>query len=258
MDRNAGSQARDTFADGSDRYARSRPNYPKELYDWILANTPGREVAWDCATGNGQSAVGLAPHFKRVQATDLSPEQVAQSIPAANVVYSAQPAEKTSFMADTFDLITVAQALHWFDLPQFWREVGRVAKPGALFCAWGYAWVECDSVVQLELLEPIRKLLGPFWAPENQILWRGYRDEDIAFPYNRLATPSFSIQTRWTVSQLVEYVGTWSAFKLAVRDGGASTALRKLTDDAQTRLGHFGPLEIRMPLTVVAGQVTRA
>src|SRR4051812_10380946 len=106
-------QARDTFASSTSAYASSRPGYPDELFEWILAHVPGREAAWDCATGNGQAAAGLAPNFKSVVATDLSPEQVGSALSLPNVRYSAQPAEQTDFAANSFDLITVAQALHW-------------------------------------------------------------------------------------------------------------------------------------------------
>ena len=120
----------DHFSEKSDLYAAARPTYPGILFRSIAGQSPGRERAWDCATGNGQAAVGLARHFAHVEATDASAEQIANAIAAPNVRYSVQPAESTSFAAASFDAITVAQARHWFDLDRFHAEVRRVLRPG--------------------------------------------------------------------------------------------------------------------------------
>ncbi|WP_167758675.1 class I SAM-dependent methyltransferase [Zemynaea arenosa] len=249
------SQAQQTFAQQSGQYALARPRYPQALYDWILSQCPGRAAAWDCATGNGQAAVGLAPHFGMVQATDLSAEQVRAGLRAPNVFYSAQPAEATAFADHTFDLITVAQALHWFDTARFWPEVRRVARPGALFCAWGYSWFECESEVAAEFALPLRALLEPFWAPNNRILWNGYRNEDIAFPYARLPAPPFVIEARWTIEEMIAYVQTWSAYKLARQDVRVAAELERLCGGARERFAARGTLAARMPLSVVAGRL---
>jgi SAM-dependent methyltransferase len=247
--------AQHTFAQQSGQYALARPRYPQALYDWILSQCPGRAAAWDCATGNGQAAVGLAPYFGVVQATDLSAEQVEAGLPAPNVVYSAQPAEATAFADRSFDLVTVAQALHWFDYARFWPELRRVARPGALFCAWGYAWFDCAPEVAAEFAQPLRALLEPFWAPNNRILWDGYRDADIAFPFARLPVPPFAIEAHWTIDAMIAYVQTWSAYKLARQDARAAAELERLCAAARLRLAARGPLAARMPLSVVAGRV---
>lgn len=244
-----------TFSQQSDQYAQARPRYPRALFAWLSAQSNGHDAAWDVATGNGQAAVDLAPHFRQVQATDISNEQVGQGLPAANVTYSALPAEQTPFAPASFDLITVAQALHWFDYARFWPEVRRVAKPGALFCAWGYAWFDCDGEVADNLVLPLRELVAPYWAPNNRILWDGYRDDDIAFPFRRITTPPWQIQELWHLGQLIGYMQTWSAYKKAALDPATAAKLERLLDDARARLPQQTPLRLTMPLAVVAGRI---
>lgn len=247
-----------TFAQGSDVYAHARPSYPRELYDWILQNTTQRRRAWDCATGNGQAAVELARHFTLVTASDLSVEQIAHAIPRSNVAYCVCPAETTSFPSEAFDLVTVAQALHWFDFSSFWSEVTRVAAPGAMFCAWGYSWFSCPKDVEHRLVMPIRKIIEPFWATNNRILWDGYLSDDIKFPFARLPCPAVSIQLQWTVQQLVEYIQTWSAFKRAAKNDVARSALDGVLSESARSVRSGDIIDIAMPLSVVAGRIKAA
>ncbi len=247
-----------TFARKSNAYAQARPRYPRALFDWLVDKCASRRAAWDCATGNGQAAVDIAPHFAVVQATDLSQEQVAQGLAVANVVYSAQPAESTHFADNTFDLITVAQALHWFDYGKFWPEVARVGKPGALFCAWGYAWFECDADISDGLVMPFRELVAPFWARNNRILWNGYQNTDISFPFERLQAPALTIRAHWSVPQLIEYMQTWSAYKRSRQNTVAAAALDALLANARECFARREPLDLSMPLAIVAGFVSNA
>ena len=246
-----------SFALASDEYAAARPLYPAPLYDWIVSNCEGREAAWDCATGNGQAAVGLSRFFGTVHATDISPEQIGQSFEASNIVYSAQPAEATDFADGVFDLVTVAQALHWFDYGRFWPEVARVAKPGAFFCAWGYSWfsVSADPAIQTMLVEPCQDLVAPYCAPNNRILWDGYRNEDISFPFERLPAPELFVTVDWTVPQLIDYVKTWSAYKRAQSDPTVAAALDDLLRDALKALPTDAKFRFTSPLAIAAGRI---
>src|SRR3954471_16590893 len=129
---------KDLFSQQSSLYARYRPGYPRALYDHIFSRLNSLETAWDCATGNGQVASVLADHFKTVFATDQSEKQLREAIKKPNIIYSRQAAETTDFQDQSFDLVTVGQAYHWFSFPDFQREVKRVARPGALIAIWGY------------------------------------------------------------------------------------------------------------------------
>lgn len=242
------------FATASDAYALGRPLYPEGLFDWIAHTCREHDAAWDCATGNGQAAIALARFFARVEATDISPEQIRQGFAAPNIRYSVQPAEATDFADFSFDLITVAQALHWFDPVQFWPEVRRVARPGALFCGWGYAWFRGSEEVQETLLGPVARLVEPFWAQNNHVLWRGYRPQEVRFPFRPLSAPTLSIEVDWSLDELVSYARTWSAFKKAVA-AGQREALEHVISRGTMRLGHETRHHLSVPLTILAGFV---
>lgn len=243
------------FSVRSDAYASDRPDYPAELYAWIAGQCGRRDAAWDCATGNGQAALGLAAYFERVQATDVSAEQIAHARPHVAVTYSVAPAEESGFPDASFDLVSVAQALHWFELPRFWREVSRVCRPGALFCAWGYAWPVVGPALEDALVAPVRRALEPFWAPNNAILWRGYQVHEIGFPFDNLPTPELAIEVRWTLDELLRYLRTWSAYKHSAADPRATAALLDAEHDAKRLVDPAEVLTVRMPLSIRAGRV---
>lgn len=242
------------FAQQSEDYAAARPLYPAALFDWIAGHCQARQLAWDCGTGNGQAAAELARLFDRVEATDASPEQVALAQQAENIRYTAQPAERTSFGPATFDLVAVAQALHWFDYRLFWPEVRRVAKPGALFCAWGYAWFRGSDPVEQHLLEPVSDIVAPYWAAENRLLWDGYQPDAVSFPFQPLPAPDLRIEVDWTVRRIADYVRTWSAYKRAASDGHQA-ALDRTIEAAEAQLGPETRFALHVPLAILAGIV---
>lgn len=207
------------FSDKSDLYAQARPKYPAPLFRYLAEQSRETTRAWDCGTGSGQAAVALADYFRAVDATDVSREQIANATPHPRVTYAVQPAEATGFPDAAFDLITVAQALHWFDLDKFWPEVRRTLKPGGIFAAWAYGWPHIspavDAVLQRELLDPIR----PYWAEQNRLVWSGYRD--IPFPFDELAVPRIEMTLQWNLAELLAYLGTWSATRCYVEANGA-------------------------------------
>ncbi len=243
-----------TFGQRSEGYADSRPSYPEPLFDWIVSHCRGRQVAWDCATGNGQAARSLATRFEKVCATDLSKEQVAQGFAAPNISYTAASAEDSGFEDDTFDLVTVAQALHWFDFNRFWPEVRRVSKPGALFCAWAYVWPEVDEALAGQVLEPIKNLVDPFWAEGNRIIMRGYRPDEIQFPFKLLETPKFSIDVDWTFEQFMAFVETWSAYKIAVADPEVSEKISEIEQAAASTYAGRS-FAVSMPIQMLAAPI---
>jgi SAM-dependent methyltransferase len=247
--------APDTFAIDSSGYARARPRYPPALYDWILDHAPRREAVWDCATGNGQAARDLADHFERVFASDISTEQVARAAIQPNIDYRAAPAETSGYPDAAFDLITVAQALHWFDYSRFWPEVRRVARPDGFFCAWGYAWFSAPAEIDRRLVQPFREMIAPYWAANNQLLWRGYQPAEVEFPFAPLRPPPLVIELKMSARDLVAYLRTWSAYKLAVTNEHLSAALAALMDSALSDVEADAPMEISMPLAVIAGHV---
>jgi SAM-dependent methyltransferase len=209
-----------TFGQSSAQYAQHRPQYPPELFAYLSEWVAKHGAAWDCATGNGQAAVALARYFAHVEATDLSAEQIEHSLPHPNVRYSVSPAEHTPFAEGSFDLVTVAQAVHWFNLPEFYAEVTRVLKPNGVLAVWGYGFLhitpEIDAAIARALLKPIDR----FWADGNRLVMAGYRD--LVLPFTVIASvPALAMQVEWGLAQLLAYFRTWSAVKRYVTELGA-------------------------------------
>jgi SAM-dependent methyltransferase len=203
---------RDSFSIGSADYSQFRPRSPHALFEFLASVAPGREAALDCGTGNGQAAVALTEFFQTVYATDLSAEQIAEAEHRPGLIYMQMAAEDLNFPDASFDLVTVATALHWFDLDRFYPAVHRVLKPKGVFAAWGYGFFtttapEIDTLLRSVLFAPI----DPYWAAGNRIVENGYRT--IPFPFRELEVPTFSINLEWTVDQLLGFLGTWSAVK---------------------------------------------
>jgi ubiquinone/menaquinone biosynthesis C-methylase UbiE len=202
---------KDNFSKQADAYAKYRPHYPQELFDFILAQVAQKENAWDCATGNGQTAKVLANYFKKVYATDISQKQIDNAQSASNISYSLQPAEQTGFSDNSFDLVTVSQALHWFNFDPFYKEVKRVARPGAVFASWSYSLL----YVSPEIDKPVRSFytdtIGPYWDAERKHVDEEYRT--IPFPFTEMKAPPFTMQYQWTIEELEGYLNTWSALQ---------------------------------------------
>jgi len=201
-----------TFSQSADQYAKSRPQYPDELFAYLSQICKEHHCAWDCATGNGQAAVSLTNYFSSVEATDISAEQINHAIQHPKIKYSVSPAEQTSFENESFDLVTVAVAIHWFDQTKFFQEVNRVLKPNGILAIWSYGLFEIepeiDKIIFEELLQPIDK----FWAEGNRQVMNGYRD--IIMPFDEIQnTPTFQMKIEWHLNQLLDYLRTWSAVK---------------------------------------------
>jgi SAM-dependent methyltransferase len=200
---------KDHFSGHATAYAQFRPRYPDELIRYLSSITARRSIAWDCATGNGQAAVALAAHFDRVIATDASAQQIENAEPHERVRYTVAPAEASGLDAESVDLITVAQALHWFDIPAFFAEARRVLTPGGIVAVWAYNLLSVSPEIDELVNEFYRDTTGPFWPPERAIIESRY--SGIAFPFEEITAPAFEMHAEWTLDQLLGYLRTWSA-----------------------------------------------
>ena len=202
---------KDHFSSASDRYAAYRPDYPAPLFEWLSSLCAEHDLAWDCATGSGQAALGLAPHFRQVVATDASAEQIRHAEAHSAIDYRVAPAEASGLADRSVDLVTVAQAAHWFDLPRFYTEAARVLKPGGVVALWGYG----RMVLPGEMDAPFRRFyaetVGPYWPPERALIDDAYRSLD--FPFADIEAPAFFIEVEWSLHRLLDYLSTWSAVK---------------------------------------------
>jgi len=244
---------KDHFSARADAYTRYRPTYPPALFSWLAGLVDRRELAWDCGCGNGQAALGLAPHFERVIGTDPSEQQIANAVPHERIRYAVTAAEKSGLDPASVDLVVVAQALHWFDFPRFYAEVRRVVRPGGVLAAITYGEVrvagEADAVVSRFYHETI----GPYWPPERRHVDEGYRSIPFLFP--EIAAPPFAMEGEWTLKHLLGYLGTWSAVKEYERTTGADPLAAVASELAAAWGDPQRPLRVSWPLALRVGRL---
>jgi len=203
---------KDHFSRLAAQYSAFRPSYPAAIFDYVAQLCRERQKAWDCACGTGQASLALAERFDAVIATDASPQQLAAAPARANVTYRVARAEESGIESESVDLVTVAQALHWFDVDSFYGEVQRVLKPSGVLAAWTYGPLHveaCDARIEALVQEFYRDIVGPYWPPERRLVETGYRE--LAFPFAELQAPSFNMEQQWQRAQLLGYLRTWSA-----------------------------------------------
>lgn len=206
---------KDNFSKQASIYAKYRPNYPDELYTFLMQQVPNKAVAWDCATGNGQVAKVLAQHFEQVIATDASKAQIDHAVQLPNIQYQVATAEDSGLASNSVDFISVGQAAHWFRLERFYEEVNRVAKPEALLAIWGYGLgyfetqISNSSALNTLIQHFYCEVVGKYWDAERKHLDNEYKS--IIFPYEPIITPDFKMQLDWSLEDLSGYLKTWSS-----------------------------------------------
>lgn len=202
-------QFKDHFSGHAANYANARPHYPPELFTFLATLCPERELACDCGTGNGQSALALAAHFKRVVAIDASEAQLDQAPPHPRVEYLQQAAESISLPADSVDLVTVAQALHWFVIDKFFERVEAVLKTDGILAIWSYGMATVSPEIDEVVSTLYENILEQFWPPERRLVEAEYKS--INFPFSPLSAPALSMECKWSLQQLLDYLLSWSA-----------------------------------------------
>lgn len=243
----------DHFAKIARQYADSRPSYPAALFDWLAAQCNRHELAWDCAAGSGQASLSLAQHFQRVIATDASAAQITQAIAHPRIVYHVATAEDSGLKARSADLVTVAQALHWFDVNRFYAEVRRVLKPGGVLAVWSYGVLQVEGKeVDARVQRFYHEEVGPYWPPERHHVETGYRE--LAFPFALIDAPAFAMQLDWNLEQLLGYFRSWSA-TAAYSAARGSDPVAVIEQDLRTCWGDPAqPRTVTWPLTLLAGR----
>lgn len=202
---------KDRFSEQADQYRNFRPTYPPEILESILPWVPQRMRAWDCATGNGQMAIQLAEYFDQVEATDISPAQLAHAFAHPRIHYAQSPAEISPFPNHHFDLITVAQAVHWFQFDSFLEEVARVLRPGGVLALVGYGLNTVSPPIDALVREFYSQTLGPYWDPERKHIEA--RLQSIPFPLEEIVLGDWHSVVYWSLDDFVGYLSTWSALK---------------------------------------------
>jgi SAM-dependent methyltransferase len=242
------------FSTVAREYANFRPGYPSGLFEWLARISPAREAVWDCGCGSGQASLALAEHFAVVHATDVAPEQIAVAKAHPRVSYSVAPAEQSGLPAQSVDLVTVAQALHWFDVMAFYAEAARVARPGALLAVWNYPRPKfVDAELDRRFFAFYSQVVGPYWPPERRHIEAGY--QTLPFPFEEIETPQFGLELDWNLDQVAGYVSSWSAtarYRKAL--GTDPVPLLRESIAAAWPAGGVG-VPIRMPIGLRVGRL---
>lgn len=208
------------FSTQSTEYAKFRPHYPEELYAYLSSLTAEHRLAWDCGTGSGQAAVKIADYYEKVFATDPSEKQLQNAEQRDNIHYEAGRAEGSSLPDHSADLITVAQAFHWFDHPQFFKEVRRVLKPGGTLAVWSYNFCKIAPAIDAAVYHFYEPVLGPYWEKQRKLVEEGYANCE--FPLKELKPPTFSMTAQWKVEHLIGYLSTWSSLQTYIKKNGTN------------------------------------
>jgi len=229
----------------ADAYRSCRPQYPERLFGWLADQAPGHQCCWDVACGSGQASVGLAAAFDRVEASDLSPAQIASAPAHPRIHYRVAPAEASGLDPSSVDAVVVAAAIHWLDVPRFNQEVKRVLKPGGLL-----AWLGYDPLQGAP--EPLQQWLDGLYHERLQGLWppeRAHVDQrysDLPFPGTSHPVPAdLSIPVHWNAQELLGFISTWSA----LRRSGDQTLMTQLQQELRTLWPtHQERLPLHLPL----------
>jgi ubiquinone/menaquinone biosynthesis C-methylase UbiE len=246
---------KDLFSAQAEAYKKFRPVYPMALYEYIVSFVENQNNALDVATGNGQAAVALAPYFKNVIGTDISAAQLTNAEAAANVAYVQCAAEQTFFEPYTFDLITVAQAYHWFQHDAFAAEAVRIAKPGAVIAIWLYDRFTTANKKLNELMDDFYfNIVGPYWDGARKHVDDHYTS--LPFPFERLPSRSFVIEATWTRAQLTGYLSSWSAVQHYINVHNTSPLL--LIQETLEQVMERDTIAVQFPIYLHLGRIPAA
>lgn len=243
---------KDNFSSRSDNYAKFRPTYPIDFFKYLNSIVPNKKNVWDCGTGNGQIAFQLAKSFDTVFATDISQSQIDNAQKANNINYSVQPAEKTNFDSQTFDLIIVAQAIHWFGFDQFYAEVIRTASENAILCVVGYGRIEVTPPIDSIIKDFYTKTIGSYWDKERRYIDENYKT--IPFPFDEIETPRFENILQWNLEHFIGYLNTWSAVKHYIKEKKYNP-VEKLEVDLKKYWKSGESKEVKFPILLRLGKI---
>lgn len=243
----------DHFSTIARAYAAARPSYPDALFAYLASLAPAGRRAWDCAAGNGQATRHLALHFAEVVGTDASAAQIAEAPAQPGIVYRVAPAEASGIDSASVDLITVAQALHWLDLPAFYREARRVLVSAGVLAVWCYGLQRVDDAGIDRLLQRFYgETVGPYWPPERRLVEEGYRT--VPFPFDELPARSFEMAHDWALDELLAYLRTWSATNRFIAGRGYDPVPPLAADLAPLWGSAEASRRVRWPLSLRVGR----
>lgn len=246
---------KDLFSSHSEIYAKYRPLYPKELYDFVFGRVQEKETALDCGTGNGQAAGILADHFKEVHATDISEKQIGNAVQKQNLHYHVCKAEQLPFGDNYFDLITSATAVHWFHFEEFFSEIKRVGKNNSVFACWAYKVFRTDRPEINMLVDKFyTQTVHSYWDAERRHVDEEY--ENIPMPFEEIENPGFATRLSWDPETLEGYLNTWSAVQHYIQKNGTNP-VNALMNEIASAIGKNDKLLITFPIFMRIGIIKK-
>lgn len=216
------------FSEGGRNYSQYRPKYTRELAEYLADLAPDNQKALDVGCGTGQLTQLLSDYFTTVTGVDPSEDQLRNTSPVPGITYIHSAAESLPADFSGYSLITVAQAAHWFRLDDFYREVHRVAKPGAVIALITYGVLNIEGQIGERFRQFYYEEIGRFWPVERQLVDSGYRE--LFFPFEELKAAHFWIEADWDLQELFGYISTWSAVQQA-RQKGDELIITKFAND---------------------------
>jgi len=252
----------DHFSGHASAYAAYRPRYPDALFEAVVRRCAATRLAWDCGTGNGQAAVALARYVDRVVATDASTEQIAEAAPHERITYCVAPAGDSPLADASADLVTVAQALHWFDLDAFYAEVRRIVRPGGVIAAWTYTLFHAPPEdPQADAIDAVLRhfydaIVGPYWPEERRHIEARY--QSLAFPFDEVEAPALTLTEDWALPDVIGYLRTWSAVQ-RYADATGTDPIDRIAGDLREAWGEPSTVRtMHWPAPMRIGRVSRA
>lgn len=247
----------DKFSTQASTYKKYRPTYPRGLYEILLNLVETKTACWDCGTGNGQVAVELAKHFDQVYATDISQKQLDQTTPKENITYQIARAEQTAFPDHQFDLITVAQAMHWFDFKAFYQEVKRVGKQDSILSIWGYGLLRIEPQINKLIDHFYHEIIGTYWNEERKHIDRAYAS--IPFDFEQIpVTHELFINTHWMIEQLEGYFNSWSSVQNFKQIHPEIDPVAPTISDIKKYWKAYESKLVRFPIFIKIGRINKA
>lgn len=209
---------KDYFSTQAKEYSKYRPKYPDELFSFLSSLVNEHNTAWDCATGNGQAAIGLVPYFEKIIATDPSSSQIEHAELHPKIEYRVASAENSGLESDSIDLLTVATAIHWIDTDKFYPEAKRIIKNGGVLAVWTYSESTVTEEIDKVSAYYGHTIIGEHWPEENKKAWDF--ENKIHLPFEAIETPKFEIHLDWNLDDYLKYLYTWSATHNYIRKTG--------------------------------------
>ncbi len=135
------------FGSAGEAYERGRPSYPAEAVSCLVEKLPVERssLVVDLAAGTGKLTRLLVPTGARLVAVEpvaSMREVLVAKVPGADLL--AGTAEALPLADGAVDAVVVAQAFHWFRVPEALAEVARVLRPGG---GLGVVWNDRDDTV---------------------------------------------------------------------------------------------------------------